>query len=172
MTKLSWTTLCIILALRHPPTLCGRVAFSQCVSSRFFLLSFRSIHTWSNKIALKIHFLDKTLHTSTLFSVILLDRRKSSLLYLKKGFLRKRSHMWETRTIEYHTKRMSLLSTSQIRKKERRKKSYTGSRSSLYLCITSSRCPCHLYLNFQVFVNETEQRKTSCVIENSVDDDL
>ena len=52
----------------------------------------------------------------------------------------------ENSKIPYYTKRMSLLLISQIRKRERRKKSHTGSRSSLYLCITSSRCPCHLYV--------------------------
>ena len=47
---------------------------------------------------------------------------------------------------------------SQIRKKEKRKKSHTGSRSSLYLCITSSRCPCHLYFNFEVVLSMRQNK--------------
>ena len=71
--------------------------------------------------------------------------------------------MWQARTIEYNTRRMSLLSISQILKKERRKKSHTGSRSSLYLCITSSRCPCHLYFNFQIVLSMRKNRETQVV---------
>ena len=137
-------------------------------------LAFFSVHPHLIKqICAKNAFLDKTLTHLNTVQCYIIGQEKVVPFVSEKRFFRKRSHMWETRTIEYHTKRMSLLSTSQIRKKERRKKSHTGSRSSLYLCITSSRCPCHLYFNFEVFfVNETKQRKTSCVNENSVDDDL
>ena len=51
-------------------------------------LAFFSVHPHLIKqIRAKNAFLDKTLFTSTLFSVILLERRKSSLLYLKKACL-------------------------------------------------------------------------------------